>query len=310
MGSGTTITSSSIATADVTVFAQWVEIVTQEWNYSYTGAYATFPVPYTGEYKIELWGAQGKNSGGKGAYVYGEISLVEDDLLYVYVGGQSKWNGGGSSGNSSRYGGDASDIRLVQGNLYSRIMVAGGGGGKGASNGGNGGLLNGSTGATHDASSTHCEEGNTILVVSGGIGGKQVAQTGSSFGQGAAGCQAGISYSGAGGGGYWGGGTGSCTIRQGECHEDTSIDATATSWPGAGGGSSYISGVTGYVAVSANGSTTPRNDSNNTQCTQTSAASDNTCSIHYSGKTFSNAGGSAGNRSGTGQAKITLISSP
>ena len=44
-------------------------------TYNFTGNYQTFTTPYTGMYKIELWGAQGGPSlqniepGGLGAYV-------------------------------------------------------------------------------------------------------------------------------------------------------------------------------------------------------------------------------------------------
>ena len=45
-----------------------------------------------------------------------------------------------------------------------------------------------------------------------------------------------------------------------------------------------------------------------TTCTQTIANSDQTCSIHYSGKVFSNTGGTAGEHAGNGYAKITKLS--
>ena len=120
-----------------------------------------------GKYKIELWGAQGGNaryqntnniregSGGKGAYVSGEVSFVGTTKLYLYVGGQGEdqtainrtvskggFNGGGNGGvelndpdnpESGAGGGGATDIRLYNTNdtrgLQSRIVVAGAGGG-------------------------------------------------------------------------------------------------------------------------------------------------------------------------------------
>ncbi|MDD2203264.1 MAG: glycine rich domain-containing protein [Bacilli bacterium] len=124
--------------------------------YDYTGAPQVFTVPKTGNYKFELWGASGggtedQTTGshrGLGGYATGTINLNAGQVLHVYVGGQglyerSKaaaggWNGGGSGGihvDGDSGGGGGTDIRLVGGtwneptSLYSRIMVAGAGGG-------------------------------------------------------------------------------------------------------------------------------------------------------------------------------------
>lgn len=68
---------------------------------------------------------------------------MKGQKFYIYVGGQSGYNGGGSPStqaypaNIGGYGGGATDIRLINGtwnnfeSLKSRIMVAGGGGGAG-----------------------------------------------------------------------------------------------------------------------------------------------------------------------------------
>lgn len=74
-------------------------------EYDYTGTYQTFTVPHKGQYKLELWGAQGGGSnGGPGGYAVGTINLNRDDIYYVYVGGQGSqsasfggngYNGGG-----------------------------------------------------------------------------------------------------------------------------------------------------------------------------------------------------------------------
>lgn len=80
-------------------------------------------VPESGWYKIELWGAQGGSTGGKGAYTSGVIELEEGEVLYFYVG-----KSGGSGG------GYASEVRLNNGSYTdplsyeTRIMVAAGGG--------------------------------------------------------------------------------------------------------------------------------------------------------------------------------------
>ncbi len=77
----------------------------------------------TGWYRIELWGTQGGESGGLGAYTSGVIRLTEGDKLYFYVGKQEVGRQGAET-----------DVRIVSGNYNSyasyqtRIMVAAGGG--------------------------------------------------------------------------------------------------------------------------------------------------------------------------------------
>ena len=125
-----------------------------------------------GKYKFELWGAQGgdarycnsvtlrTDSGGKGAYVSGQITLKQESTFLFYIGGKGEdqssysknaygrggFNGGGNGGydsadgggsndtpESSAGGGGATDVRLLLGDsivaLKSRIIVAAGGGG-------------------------------------------------------------------------------------------------------------------------------------------------------------------------------------
>ncbi len=116
-----------------------------KWEYSYTGEYQTFTAPESTWYKVELWGARGgqgrtnwtiKQKGGAGAYTSGEIYLEKGTKLYLYVGGNGVyggvggkckggvggWNGGGNGGNDSNCdsnpepgggGGGATDVRLV-----------------------------------------------------------------------------------------------------------------------------------------------------------------------------------------------------
>ena len=81
----------------------------QTWNYEYTGEIQTFTAPADGEYQLETWGAQGQDlddgnvfaRGGYGAYSVGKISLTAGQTLYIGVGGQNGYNGGGNyaSGN-------------------------------------------------------------------------------------------------------------------------------------------------------------------------------------------------------------------
>ena len=51
-----------------------------------------------------------------------------------------------------------------------------------------------------------------------------------------------------------------------------------------GGGSSYISGHTGCVAIVSDSSTSTRTGTGGASCT--TGTSDNLCSVHYSGKVF------------------------
>jgi len=204
-----------------------VTVAKIQYFYNFTGAAQTFTVPYTGYYKIELWGSQGTAYGG---YTYGTIYLAVAETLYVYVGerntvvASTSFNGGTATGGGTP-GGGATDIRLVSGawneitSLRSRIMVASGGG-SGQYLGSGGGLvgLNGTT-AT----------GGTQIA-----GGTQESTYGNgSFGIGGGGC--------GGGGGYYGGGGGTCAN-------------------GGGGGSSFISGFAGSNAVTSSSSTVATNN--------------------------------------------------
>ena len=128
------------------------------YEYSYIGSEQVFSVPYDGNYKVELWGAQGGSIDGFGAYTSGIIELDKKNTqnLYVYVGGvgtKAVWgtekhsggyNGGGNAGSgtytgalggSGGSGGGATDIRTTNGSwsnfesLKSRIMVASAGSG-------------------------------------------------------------------------------------------------------------------------------------------------------------------------------------
>ena len=75
------------------------------YNFDYTGQIQTFVVPETGIYSLETWGAQGGNAedgnnsarGGYGSYSYGEIALQKGETLYINVGGQNGYGGGGYS---------------------------------------------------------------------------------------------------------------------------------------------------------------------------------------------------------------------
>lgn len=93
----------------------------------------TVPPGESGWYRIELWGAQGGQNGGLGAYTSGIIKLTEEDELYIYVG---KHDGSTSSS------GQETDIRIYPGgyneqrSYQTRIMVAAGGGSDAGASGG------------------------------------------------------------------------------------------------------------------------------------------------------------------------------
>ncbi len=95
----------------------------------------------------------------------------------------------------------------------------------------------------------------------------------------------------------------------------------ATCASGSGGGSSFISGHKGAVAITSNNSLTPRNNSLGSPCTESNAIHDVKCSYHYSNKVFTNTQMIAGignmpnynntatmlGNDGHGHAKITFI---
>lgn len=109
--------------------------------FPYTGDTYTWTVP-TGvnSIQITLAGAQGGNSGsssgGKGGVDTGTASIAPGTTIYVVVGGQNGFNGGGAagvtiSGYTAGSGGGATDVRVGGSSLNNRLMVAGGGGGAG-----------------------------------------------------------------------------------------------------------------------------------------------------------------------------------
>lgn len=266
-------------------------------DFAYTGKGEVFDVPITGNYKIELWGAGGGKGGatfgganldnaGFGGYTYGEITLNKGEKIYVYVGKQGNqgvtgnssmsgrtFNGGGSGAGASDNddaggsGGGATDVRLIGGawdnseSLASRIMVAAGGAGApviGKSTSYHGGHGGGLTGAGN------IYRWENSLVSNSGFHATQT--TGYEFGKGQD-AVLGIACAGSGGGGgYWGGKAQTYTNSCGS-H--------------GGGGSSYISGYTGCVAIKSKTDTTPKDG-----CID--GTTDPQCSIHYSKRYFEN----------------------
>lgn len=270
-------------------------------SFDYTGSEQSFTAPRDGIYKIELWGASSFSGTGAGAYTSGEIKLNKDEKLYVYIGGQGVttdsttlggYNGGGAStkannGKSGSTGGGATDIRLVGGlwnnviGLRSRIMVAGGGGSSIGINSeyvnvtlGNAGGLIGENGNYQSKYAAYIGKGGTQI--SGGSAPSRYPFDGitngtpGSFGIGGTG---GKSISGTANGGGCGGGGG--------YYGGSGASGLASGIFSSGGGSSYISGHTGCVAITSSTATTPKSG-----CT--TGTTDNSCSIHYSDKVFNN----------------------
>ena len=261
----------------------------------------TFIAPVSGNYKLEVWGAQGGNSydsgngytntvyGGKGGYCSGEITFPSNLNVYVYIGQSGEgtrektFNGGGKGGSAynGRSGGGATDVRLVKGNgtwsdfnsLKSRIIVAAGGGGAQhfleGCNGGNAGGLGGQGGFE-----SHSSSYNSYILATGatqtsggtrGKGGNYLSEgTNGVFGIG--GDYDSYDHGSGGGGGYYGGGGGG--------HNDGIVGSGA-------GGSSFISGYIGCDAITE--SSTENNIIHTGQ------------SNHYSGKVFTNSVMIAGN---------------
>ncbi|EAY17810.1 hypothetical protein TVAG_016400 [Trichomonas vaginalis G3] len=91
-----------------------------------------------GKYFLEVYGASGSDydSGSFGGYASMIINLLEENPLFLYIGGKGEirpetpyetFNGGGWGG-SVYSGGGATDFRSED-NLESRFLIAGGGGG-------------------------------------------------------------------------------------------------------------------------------------------------------------------------------------
>ena len=129
-------------------------------NFAYSGSTKTYTIPRTGNYLLEVWGAQGGDSlgdyvGGKGGYSKGTKKFNEGDKIYVSVGGKGGdcgsnwvngdrsggWNGGGNSWTDDVMGCPAAGggathmatatgvLSSLSGNKSAILLVAGGGGG-------------------------------------------------------------------------------------------------------------------------------------------------------------------------------------
>ena len=132
-------------------------VVESEWSYVYSSSakIQEWECPVDGVYQLEAMGAQGASTtgfnGGRGADIAGQVYIQKGQKLYIYLGEggsvhgtTATFNGGGyymgstADAVSAQFtgGGGATDFSLIKNtdwadadHLYSRILVAGGGGG-------------------------------------------------------------------------------------------------------------------------------------------------------------------------------------
>ena len=215
-------------------------------DFDYTCSVQSITLP-KGTYQLECWGAQGgyrssASYGGKGGYSVGTITLTEKTPIYIYTGGSGNSTGsatnsiysGGFNGGGYRYGyrggGGASDIRIGQDSLYSRVIVAGGGGSDGATNktGMYGGGTTGGSSSENYGSGGYggTQTGNSWLTTTQGTTNSS-SNCYAGFGFGGFGCYASSGYGGAGGGGWYGG-------------SGSTPDGSGDDDRGGGGGSGYV----------------------------------------------------------------------
>ena len=193
-------------------------------NIPYTGSAIRIPVR-RGTYNLKVWGAQGgyrSNStyGGKGGVATGEVTFERDVVLYAYSGGSGNTGGtsggfnGGGRRNKYNGGGGASDFRVDSDSLYSRIIVAGGGGSDGSTSRG-GGVGGGTQGGSYSGSGygtnngpgkeTYSGSSSSTTASSQSTGTTSSTDIKGGFGFGGNGCYRSNGYGGAGGGGWYGG---------------------------------------------------------------------------------------------------------
>ena len=221
---------------DVSIIALWAKSL---YEFAYTGSEQTFSAPASGNYKLELWGAQGQgwsgacgsSSGGAGGYSSGYVYLNKEKKLYLNIGGygenENVYGTGAGPG-----GGGATSISFISGKLQtlensinSILIVSGGGGGSEwcKSDGGSGGgykggtavnlyisegLIYGGTQSSGGASAPISQYSGTANIYNGSFGQGGYTIGGDGGGQGGNGFYGGgasdYGYGGGGGSGYIG----------------------------------------------------------------------------------------------------------
>lgn len=215
------------------------------YTFNYTGSSQSVSLP-AGSYKLEVWGAEGGTSGrgGYGGYSSGNIDITSPRTLYIAVGGQTGFNGGGTSPGGDDYrGGGATHIaymnntldRLVS-NKDQVLIVAGGGGGWGgiSRDSAGGGAGGGTTGGDGKEGYNTRKPGTGGTQSRGGFGGSGRSNgSDGKFGIGGNAYGGSRTGGGGGGGGYYGGGAGGTDYANFNDLDDGD----------GGGGSGYIGGV-------------------------------------------------------------------
>lgn len=223
--------------------------------FSATGTERSWVAPsgVTSIHVVLIGGRGGGNVGSAGAadIVSGDLTVAPGDTLYVEVGGNGGsagsasgaaggFNGGAAGGGGTSAGGSggggASDVRTIPrdnaGSLESRLVVAGGGGGRGGGANGAGGGTAGWIGGTVNTGDGTFAGGTNGTILAGGVGGGYLgtstfAGANGTFGAGGAGGTDTTYGGGGGGGGYYGGGGGS------------GVSTFENGGAGGGGGASY-----------------------------------------------------------------------
>jgi prepilin-type N-terminal cleavage/methylation domain-containing protein len=115
-------------------------------QYAYDSGEHDIIVDYSGNYKLEGYGAQGgqgTNAGGQGGYISGIVYLNAGDKIHVSVGAVGA--GGAGASNTTGYANGGSSTRITKGTTT--LLTAAGGGAGGSTTGGAGGSGTGAGGS-------------------------------------------------------------------------------------------------------------------------------------------------------------------
>ncbi len=237
--------------------------------------YQKWQVPQSGEYKIMLFGAEGGGESGshrgQGGRTEGTVTLSGGQFLYIAVGQEGQYgygssspppggfNGGANGGSATAggcptahgsSGGGASDVRIGDTLLTSRLIVgAGGGGGAGdgslsyrcgGGGGGGGGYYGGGGGHGGNQFPSNAGAGGTQSA--GGTGGGTISgNTNGSLGLGGDGGSSDYFSTFSSQANQYGGDGGGLTGQDGNLEGITSRASAG------GGGSSYMGGLPGHT---------------------------------------------------------------
>lgn len=95
----------------------------------YSGQVGSYTVPFSGFYRLTLYGAQGgdylTNAGGLGGKIWADVYLEKGEKLSYVIGGQNGFSGGGAGTKYANGGG----FSMVSHEEKGVLLIAGGGGG-------------------------------------------------------------------------------------------------------------------------------------------------------------------------------------